>query len=114
MQRQAHGGASSSSRLAVRERASHLAAASHDDSPSLTPRRIPQSGLLVPVAVCLAATVATQAMLSTLASTGLGAATASAPTGPVVISILASIIAALLLESGGQFPRLRRLTWPRW
>lgn len=114
MQRQAHGGTSSSSCFAVRERTSHLAAASHNESPSLPRRRIPQSVLLMPVAVCLAATVATQAMLSQLASNGLGAATANAPTGVVVVSILASLSTALLVESDGYLPRLRSLTWPRW
>jgi 4-amino-4-deoxy-L-arabinose transferase-like glycosyltransferase len=59
----------------------------------------------------LAITVATQAMLSTLATSGVGAATANASTGVVVASILASVATALLLELDGVVSGLLSLVW---
>lgn len=116
MQRRAHEGASSTSRLAVVEHPTDTGVSSTDDPPASRRRRIPRPPLFVLLAVGLAATVATQAMLSTLA-TGVGAATVNAPTNIVVASIVVSLITALLLESDGVLPRFRRphrIARPRW
>src|SRR5215467_6363430 len=99
MQQRAHGQARPSSHLTVDDPTVHAHSVSRE-TPSLTRTRrhnIPPTVLLLPTAICLGATIATQAILSELAASGVSAAGVKTPTGVVVASVLASLTTAVLL-----------------
>src|SRR5262249_49510614 len=111
----------SAPRLARAAPPAPAASVSRETAPLLLSHPSPPAALLLPLAIGLAATVATQAMLSELAATGAGAASVNAPTAVVVASVLVSLATALVLESGQILALARRglrrhpcpRPWPR-